>query len=495
MTTLSSEQTKSNFGRYRWILVVIALGLIVLGGLVRLKDISDAPVDILPDAQVNFLLSISRPDRDPTLPVVNYLAGQPNPPLLQKLESALVSRMGLSALILARMVSITGWLVAAILLFFLLHMITKLETAVIGMGMFLFLPYSIQFSRVVLPAAWVTALVIAALLCLQKWAKTYSWIAAAAFGLLGSLASLLEPAGMFLCMGGLLGVILALRKRLSRSQWLQVCVMAALVFLPRLAAVLLLHPAGNPVFALLGISGSIRSILSLKKVSRLELRVESIIGLLGIAFSVIGLMLSPRGEKKAALIGLWGGFLLLCAVQLAVINDSFYPLYPLILLVVFSFAPLVDLFIQRLSASEKPILAMVLVSLILLGGIGLGSLGGRKLASGNEMVIDAKVWQTLGERLGSNAVFFSDSQATTQSLAYFGGNTPLCLPGDAVCSQSIQQVAGKYPDLELYYLVEKATLEKDQTMITALQNFPLRCETGSGIVIIPLTANHPACSE
>lgn len=495
MAIHSSEQKQTLFGRSKIFLVIVVILLLASALLVRIKDLTSDPVDIQSEQQVSFLLSVQGgKERDPLLPAINYGGDNTNLPLLQKADALLVSLFQISPLVASRLISIKGWLVAAVLLFFLLLKLSNADAAVIGMGMFLFLPFAIQFSRVVLPGAWVLTFLVAMFLCLHRWQNSGSWIAAVGFTLLGALAALLEAAGLYLALGVLLGVAVALRKQLSRKQILQLALAALTILLFRAAAIVILHPSAGVVSAYFGITGNLRSILSLKRLFRLELRMESIIGILGIAFCLFGVLLAQKGMKRSALVGLWCGFLIYCLVNLNAVNDSFYPLYPLILLAVLSFVPLVEVFIQQISSLQKPVLLLAAVSLILLGGIALGSLGGRKLVSASEVDTSPAVWMKLAERLGSNAVFLSDSQQITQSMEYYGKSTPLCLPGDRVCSQPVNEVAGQYKYLELYFLATQSSLEKDP-LISRLSGFTLRCETGSGVVLIPLTENHPACTQ
>lgn len=496
MAIQSIEQKQSIFRRSKLVMVVVIIMLFTAGQLVRLKDLTDSPVDMLPEEQVQFLLAVQgQAARDPSLPVLDYSAGTPDAPLLQMVDSLLANLTGVSPLGISRMVSLLGWLAAAVLVFMLLCRVSGIDAAVIGSAMFLFMPFTIQISRTVLPASWVTAFLAGGLLCLVYWTRDNSWLAALGFALSTSLAAVLDPAGLYLSLGVLLGIFFAMRKGFSRKQWLQFGFMIACVILMRAGSVILHNPDGSLSSAVLGFSGSLSSLLSLKKLSRLELRIESIIGILGIVFSLFGLLLAQKGLKRSVMTGLWIGFALYCALQLNAISLSFYPLYPLMLLVVLSFVPLIDLAVPYFTGLGRQNLVLAGICVILVGGMALGSLGGRKLASTSAADTLPETWQAAGLRLGQDAVILTDSREYSLMTAFYGGVIPLCLPGDGVCSQPLSQLVEQNADRPLYYLTSAGSLEQDQTLEDLLAGYPLRCEIGSRLVIVPLTDIHPACSE
>lgn len=496
MALHSVDKPQSLFGSSKFILIILVVLLFIAGQLVRMKDLTDPPVDILPQNQVQFLLNAQgQAARDPSLPVLDYSSNDQNAPLLQGVDSLISNLTGVSLLTTSRMISILGWLVAAALLFYLLWLVSGADAAVIGLAMFLFIPFTIQISRSVLPAAWATALMIAGLLCLFFWKRDSSWISAAGFALLAAVGSVLDAAVLYLSLCLLAGMVIVLRRGISRRQVLQAVMMVVVIIAVRLAAVIIHDPNGSFPFAVLGISGPLSSLLSIRKLSRIELRIESIIGILGIVFSLFGVLLTEKGAKRSALISLWIGFLVYCFIQVDAISQSFYPLYLLMLLVVLSFVPLIERVIARLLAERGKWLILIGVCVIMAGGAALGSLGGRKLASTSEQKTLPETWQSAGLSLGDDAVFLSNSEEYTLMTAYYGGATPLCLPGDAVCRQSLEEIADQYPELPLYYLTSTGSLDEDQSLQNLIAGFTLRCNIGGGLTIIPLTDEHPACTE
>lgn len=92
-----------------------------------------------------------------------------------------------------RMVSVLASLVSAICIYFLVKRHVSVSAGLASMAVFLFMPFNIYFSRVVLPDPMMTALALASLLAFDLAKK---WIAY----FLGMLAVLVKPTAIFLLL-------------------------------------------------------------------------------------------------------------------------------------------------------------------------------------------------------------------------------------------------------------------------------------------------------
>ncbi len=97
-----------------------------------------------------------------------------------------------------RMTAIFSWIVAAITLFFIIRRHSSQVTAFLALGLFLFLPYGIYFSRIILPDQLMVALALLTLNSFDLWnkdPKKMHFVLTIAFG---AMAILVKPLAIFL---------------------------------------------------------------------------------------------------------------------------------------------------------------------------------------------------------------------------------------------------------------------------------------------------------
>ena len=258
---------------------------------------------------------------------------------------------------------------------------------------------------------------------------------------------------------------------------------------------LALHPNSLGLLNWLGINGFGFGLAQIKQLVRLELRLESIIGVLGIGFAFLGVLLWEKGSKRSLLIGLWAGFALMVLVNLNAISQSIYVLYPVIFLAAVSLVSVFETLLDRVSENKLSAASLVLLLGILVVGAGLGSIDGRRLVKANPEQIPVEFWRSLGQKLGSDAVFVSNTPKVTLPLAYYGNVRPDCIATDASCLNSLDQRILKMDATPLYFIAFTSDLAEGSELSLRLQDHSLRCDAGSGVTIIPLTGNHPACTD
>jgi len=132
---------------------------------------------------------------------------------------------------------------------------------------------------------------------------------------------------------------------------------------------------------------------------------------------------------------------------------------------------------------------------VLVVAAGLGMLDGRRIVKANPEQIPVEYWRGLGQKLGTDAVFLSNSNRVTLPLAYFGKIQPACISASGDCTKEVASVAGQLESAPLYFVVFKSDLEKVLGESDRLAVSQEQCDAGSGVVLIPLNSISPSCPD
>lgn len=482
----------------RWLLAGIVILMLAAAAWIRSRDIAAAPLDVSHSEQLSFILTARAYQApsiaaEPGLPTrADYALLSPDAPVLQWLDAGLAGLFDADLISTARSVSIMGWMLTSLLLYLLVRRLSRPLTAVAVLAMMVFMPFSIQFSRVVLAGSWAMFFALLAIWQLWRWMEAPSWGRAILTGVFGSIAVLMQAQWLYILLGGLIAAWRG-SQSMKRDSIAQGLLMAAFLIALRLSAALLIHPS-SPLAAFLGLDGFALGLSSLKQLVRLELRLESIVGVLGIGFAILGTLLTQKGTRRSLLIGLWVGFLLMCLIFLKPISESIYSLYPVFLLAALSFIPLFELLLDAMGENKLGSLNLWALVAILIIAAGLGSIDGRRLVKANPEQIPVDFWIGAGEKLGTQAVFLSNTNAVTLPLAVYGGVQPACIAASGDCSNKVDTIAEQMPQAELYFVFFRNDLEKILAANDRLALSEYHCDLGSGVMMIPLTSNHPACN-
>jgi len=473
--------------------------ILLTGTWLRTRDLAADPLDVSHSQQLIFLLTAKAYQSpahadNPALPSgADFAIITQDAPVMQWIDGKLAALLQKDLISVARGISNAGWMLASLLLYLLVRRITKPFIALAVLVLMIFLPFSIQFSRVVLPGSWAMVFAILALWQLWRWIDQDSWSAALAGGLLGSVAIILQSQWLYILAGGLFAAWWSTRKK-HQNALAQTLFMGALWIAPRLIYALSMHPAAG-LSAFLGLEDLSFGISSLRQLVRLELRLESIIGVLGLGLVLIGILLTPQGTRRSLLIGLWAGFGIMCLLSLKAISDSIYILYPVILLSSVTFIPLFETLQDAMGENRLRSFNTVILVVIMLIAAGLGGIDGRRLVKANPEQIPVDFWRSAGQKMGSQAVFLSNTNSVTLPLAFYGGIQPVCIAASGNCLNQVDSLADQMPAAELYFVLFKTDLDEVLAANSRLSLSAYHCDLGSGVMMIPLTSNHPACDN
>jgi len=198
-------------------ILLVAL-ILVTGTWVRLRDLSADPLDVSHSEQLFFLLTARSYQAEssllaPALPGSNdFAAASSDLHVLQPFDAFLADLLKVDLIVAARLASIGGWMLAGFFIYLGLCRVTDALVALAALAMMVFMPFSIQFSRVVLPGAWSLVFAVLALGILWRWMSVPRWQLAALSGLCGAASILLDGHWLYPLLGGLVAVWWVTRK-------------------------------------------------------------------------------------------------------------------------------------------------------------------------------------------------------------------------------------------------------------------------------------------
>ena len=158
MTTDSVHENQPGWMNLTRLIIAALVILILAGGTwVRMRQLAADPLDVSHSEQLFFLLTARSFSPETTqiaagLPTAaDYISATRDVPLLQWVDAGLSRMFALDLIEAARIMSVLGWMLSSLLLYLMLRRFTSPIAALAVLAMIVFMPFSIQFSRVVLP--------------------------------------------------------------------------------------------------------------------------------------------------------------------------------------------------------------------------------------------------------------------------------------------------------------------------------------------------------
>jgi len=194
-----------------WLANILLGVILILGLAVRLTDLTDPPLDFNPTRQLRSAIIArglyyqSAPDVDPALRVlaIDHLSKMERlePPILEQIVALTYRLMGGENLWVSRIFSSIFWMVGAAALYALGRRMVSPWAALIGLGYFLFIPFSIRASRSFQPDPAMVMLIILTAWALYRWSEKRTWKWSLLAGFLGGMTALVKVAGAFFVGG------------------------------------------------------------------------------------------------------------------------------------------------------------------------------------------------------------------------------------------------------------------------------------------------------
>ena len=304
---------------------VLFIILLALGGLLRLRNVNDPPLDFHSTRQLRDLLvardiyysrlpSATTEQRDLASSFAGSV-GKYEPPVIESLVAYTYFLTGGENIASARVWETLFWLVAGIALFDLMRRAVSPWAAVIGLVYYLFLPFSVQSSRSFQPDPLMTAAFVLGIYFLYRWSEatdgnpkkeTWKW-ALLAGSFLGFAVYVKIVIAFFAGSAAIALVLFTLKKDFWRSK--QVWAMAVLMIMPALFFYVLQNHGRSTEYFFSWSVSLFKLIASINFYARWLSFIGNLFGLTMIFLSILGVFLAtPR--LRWLLISLWIGYVL-----------------------------------------------------------------------------------------------------------------------------------------------------------------------------------------
>jgi hypothetical protein len=500
---LSSNRRTTIQKLFHWAVLLVLLGV---GLAVRLVNIQTPPLDFHPVRQLRSAL-IARglyyqglPNADPALrsTAVGLMPSDVHePPMIEQMVAWAYQVMGSEQLWVSRIFSSIFWIIGGLALFSLARRHTSFWAALVGLALYLCLPFSIIASRSFQPDPWMVMWILLTIWAGDRWMQNPTWKWTLLTGVLGGMTVLIKVmAGFF--VGGALGlmVLSALGlKGLFRS--VKPWVMAGIVLLPAVVYYLLLHTGRSAEYFNFWTLGFVSMLVTTKFYVQWLAMINSLTGLTMLVVALIGVVIAaPR--FRPALIGLWFGYVMFgLAWPFQYTTHDYYHL-SLVPILGLSITPVVDLLLQKISGQHW--FWRSAAALIILAAAGFQAYAGRSTLVAQDSSLEPHSWQKVGESIPAGEPFVALTADYGLRLNYYGWRqASYYWPASADLDLNVIRNVGP---LQTETLFKEVTAGRKYFLVTALselegqpelkklltQNYPVYYQ-GSGWTIYDLA--HP----
>jgi hypothetical protein len=477
---------------------LIFAGLLLLGAILRLIDLTDPPLDFHPTRQLRGML-VSRdiyyqllPDADPSLQAqaasFRKQLGLYEPPVFETLVAWSYIWAGGENIVIPRVYNTIFWLIGGIALYALARRLSSDEAGLVSLAFYLVLPFSVEASRSFQPDPLMTSLFIIGMYFLYRWVMEKKWKWSLLAALLFGFAALVKIViAFYIAPLAIAAVLLVYGKKFWRSP--QTWAMALLMVFPAFTYYILGTGENSSDFFINRTVEMVQLILSTKFYLHWMHFVGSLFGLPFVYLSFLGALLLPS-RGRTLLLSLWLGYFLYgIALPFQIYTHSYYHIQ-LIPLVALGLAPVAKLlFAQALGQSR--FWRGVFLGAILLG-IAYPAWVARSVLVSTNYRNEALVWQNIGEAIPADR----DTIALTQDYGYrlmvFGWRKVSLWPPATTMKDlrgnniDAQEEFDRLTDGEDFFLVTAfGQLAKQPELKKILENYPVASQ-GDGFVIYDL---------
>jgi 4-amino-4-deoxy-L-arabinose transferase-like glycosyltransferase len=497
--------------------------LLALGGLLRLIDITDPPLDFHPTRQLRntlvargiyySLLPNADPETKNLAQVFRNTTAQYEPPIIESIVAFTYTLTGGENYAVPRIWETLFWLLAGMALFDLARHAISPWAALLGLAYYLVLPFAVQASRSFQPDPLMTSALVIGAYCLYRWSENFGvqelsatkgyapapegkpsdskdegWKWAISAGLLLGFAVLVKAIIVFLVAGVAVAVVLyTLRFKFWKSA--QVWAMAALTVLPSFLFYVVIHPGNNTEYIVNWSVAMAKLLISTDFYSKWLAFLGSLFGLTIIFLSIIGFLIAPP-RLRALLIGLWVGYVIYGLVlPFQMYTHSYYHIQ-LIPVVALGLATALNPLIDRaaiLSLAGRVAFAAVIVAVI-----GYQSWVARSVLMAEDFRHEPAYWRAVGEAIPAEAKVIGLTQDYGYRLMLWGWRKVTLWPYSTELAEvrngdvDFTDRFGELTEGRDYFLVTSfGQLDKQPSLKSLLDGYPVAMQ-GEGYVLYDL---------
>lgn len=420
------------FERWPWLLWLAVALLFAVGIVIRVYDISDAPLDFHPTRQLHSALMArgvyyqnleSAPEWQRELAVRQWKAEQLiEPPLVENLAALMYRIAGEENLVFPRLTSVFFWMLGGVFLFSLARQLSGANGAVAALAFYLVLPYGAIASRSFQPDPLLMLSILMGFWGMYRWHRKPTWGNAVLAGALAGWAIFVKSVAVFFIGPAWLGLILSgmgFRKAIaSRQVWL----MAALTVLPYAGY----HIYGMYISGLLAEQFTLRFFPNLLKDPAFFLRwngmIMRVFGFEVFLAAVLGLFTIREKSGRAMLVSVLAGYFAYGIVFTYAISTHDYYQVPIIPLVALGLGAGVDVLLRHLRGSRWLVTAAVIFVLLFFTTIKAWDV--RVTLKRDDYRGEMTFWQNLGKTIGEDKQVVGLLHDYGYRLAYWGWIQP-----------------------------------------------------------------------
>lgn len=492
---------------------ILFIILLALGGVLRLIDITDPPLDFHPLRQLRdsiiareiyySILPTATPEQRKLTHSFANTAGRYEPPLLESIAAVTYLFTGGENIASVRVWNTLFWTLAGIALFDLMRRAVSPWAALIGLAYYLVLPLSVQASRSFQPDPLMTSAFVIGIYFLYRWSessgmqelasadsKKETWKWAILAGLMLGFATFVKIVIAFFVGGAAIALVLfTLKKDFWKSK--QVWVMAVLMIVPALVFYVLINFGRSSEYFLVWSVALVKLIASTDFYTKWLAFIGNLFGLTIIFLSIAGTFLAPP-RLRWLLISLWGGYLLFGLTRPFQIYTHSYYHIQLIPIVALGLAAALNPLIE--SAAVQSLAGRVGFIALIVAVIGFESWVSRSVLISENFRSEPQVWQQIGEAIPVDANVIGLTQDYGFRLMFYGWRKVILWPYvtelAAVRSGKLD-FADRFDELtadKKYFLVTAfGQLDQQPSLKKLLDAYPIIKE-GDGYVLYDL---HP----
>ncbi|MBK8781469.1 MAG: glycosyltransferase family 39 protein [Anaerolineales bacterium] len=488
-----------------WFITLIIL--LALGGLLRLLDITDPPLDFHPSRQLRnslvardiyySILPSATPEQQDLAASFARSVGKYEPPVIESIVAYTYLVTG-ENIAVARIWGTIFWLVAGIALFDLMRRASSPWAALIALSYYLVLPFSVQASRSFQPDPLMTSAFVIGIYFLYRWSEDVSfhgevqgmsgWKWAILAGVFLGFATFVKIVIAFFVGSAAIALVLfTLGKNFWRSK--QVWAMAFIMVVPALFYYVLLNQGRSTEYFFAWTVTLIKLIASTDFYTKWLAFLGTLFGQVIIFLSIAGALIAPL-RMRWLLISLWIGYLLYgLTLPFQMYTHSYYHIQ-LIPILVLGLAVVLNPLIESVTA-QGGVRRAGFVALVV-AVIGFQAYVSRSVLMAEDFRQEPVFWNGIAEVVPSN----SDVIALTQDYGYrlmlFGWRRVRLWPLTTGLSETrnpgknnADGFAELTDGMDYFLVTAFGQLEKQPDLKKILDTYPIAAE-GDGYVLYDL---------
>ena len=472
--------------------------LLILGGVLRLIDLNDPPLDFHASRQLrNFLVARDiyyrlSPDADSrTRDLAASFArsvGRYEPPVMESVVALTYRLTGGENYAIPRIWQTIFWLLAGIALFDLARRAISPWAGLTALAYYLVLPFGVQASRSFQPDPLMTSAFIVGMYFLYRWSEEQIWKWAVLAGVFLGFATLVKIVIAFFAGAiALTMVLFTLRRDFWKSR--QVWVMALLMALPALVYYVLLNPGRSSEYFFSWSVALVKLITSTDFYSKWLAFLGSLFGLTVLFASLAGTLIAPP-RLRWLLVGAWIGYLAYgLTLPFQMYTHSYYHIQ-LVPIVALGLAAAVDP-IYRTVSTQGVAGRAAFVGLVI-AVVGYHSWVARSVLVAEDFRHEPAVWVKIGDAIPEGANVIALTQDYGYRLMFFAWRKTSLWPLNtdlAEIRNDDRDTAGRFDEITAgddYFLVTAfSQLDKQPELKKILDGFPIAAR-GDGFVLYEL---------